>query len=143
MALVLPLFAWACQNAAPPEESADAGPPVDSVALAAAAIGAGMFDSISWADDNAAIERGALVWSISCAKCHGTDGAGGGEFAKTAQWTMPSLLEGDWPLAQDPAGLRKAIYTGTQNGMPHWGLHGLKPRDVDAVAIYIELMLRG
>ena len=27
--------------------------------------------------------------------------------------------------------------------MPHWGMAGLKPRDIDAVTLYIERVLRG
>jgi hypothetical protein len=34
------------------------------------------------------------------------------------------------------------VFTGTANGMPHWGLHGLKARDVDAAARYIATALR-
>jgi hypothetical protein len=34
--------------------------------------------------------------------------------------------------------LRRMIFVGTAEGMPHWGIRGLAVRDVDAVARYIE-----
>ena len=36
-----------------------------------------------------------------------------------------------------------AAYVGHETEMPSWGLYGLKYRDVDAMADYIERGLRG
>ncbi|HUH11750.1 MAG TPA: hypothetical protein VMK65_01515 [Longimicrobiales bacterium] len=54
----------------------------------------------------------------------------------------PSLARRDWPYAGDRLGLRRQVYRGSNAGMPHWGLVGPKPRDVDAVATYIETVIR-
>ncbi len=54
----------------------------------------------------------------------------------------PSFLQADWRFAEDRDGLRKQVFTGNAQGMPHWGFHGLKYRDIDAVAVYIQQGLR-
>jgi mono/diheme cytochrome c family protein len=115
----------------------------DSVALAAALITPEMFDTISWVADSAAVSRGAVVWSYSCRKCHGNSGAGDGGWVQNGDTLRPpSFLAADWQYAGDRGALREQIYTGTNEGMPHWGLAGLKPRDIDAVSLYITRVLR-
>jgi mono/diheme cytochrome c family protein len=115
----------------------------DSVALALAVITPATFDTVSWPSDSAAIARGAVVWTYSCRKCHGVDGSGNGGFVQQGDTVRPpTLLAPEWRLAGDRAAVREQIFTGTNAGMPHWGIVGLKPRDVDAAAIYIEKMLR-
>lgn len=113
----------------------------DSVAEAAAQYDPAAFDSIAWEDADARFERGRVVWSFSCAKCHGGDGKGGGEMAVDHDLAMPDLA-GEWALAGDVAGIRRAVYVGHETEMPSWGLYGLTYRDVDAVAYYIEEGLR-
>jgi mono/diheme cytochrome c family protein len=117
--------------------------PEDTVAAAMAAFDPTAFDSISWPTTEDAVERGGVVFRFSCRKCHGEGGAGDGGFV-TAGDTLrpPSFLTEDWPFAEDKDALRQQIFTGTADGMPHWGLEGLKPRDIDAVAIYIQESLR-
>lgn len=97
-----------------------------------------LFDSISWSDPREARRRGATVYAYSCAKCHGTNGAGdGGHRIQGRLVRPPSFLDVDWRFAEDPAGLRAAIHGGSEGRMPHWGRAGLTARDIDAVADYI------
>ena len=114
----------------------------DSVAQAAAAYDATAFDTIQWASDNDMWERGGVVWSFSCQTCHGSDGLGQGETAVSANLDMPNLVAADWNRAGDLPEIRKAVYIGHESEMPSWGLVGLKYRDIDAVAHYIDDLLR-
>jgi mono/diheme cytochrome c family protein len=117
--------------------------PADSVAIASALLTEESFDTIHWAADTAAVNRGAIVWQFSCQKCHGSDGRGDGGFVLRGDTLRPpTLVHEEWRFAHDPAGLRRQVFVGTDNGMPHWGLVGLKLRDVDAVAHYINEVLR-
>jgi mono/diheme cytochrome c family protein len=125
------------------ERAGSGGVRVDSVALAAGLLTVETFDTISWPSDSAAIARGAVVWTYSCRKCHGTDGSGDGGFVQDGDTLRPpSLLTPEWRFADNRAGAREQIFTGTTGGMPHWGVVGLKPRDIDAVTLYIDKMLR-
>jgi mono/diheme cytochrome c family protein len=118
--------------------------PADSTALAAALLTPETFDTIQWPSDSAALARGAVVWSYSCRKCHGDWGAGDGGFVQRGDTVRPpSFLAPDWQYATDRHGMRERVFTGTNDGMPHWGMVGLKPRDVDAVTLYIQRGLRG
>mgnify|MGYP006307058539 CR=1 FL=1 len=123
------------------EEQAE---PVDTLAEeAAAAFDPAGFDTISWETDQAALERGSVVYSYSCAKCHGRQGFGDGGFVSRGDTLQPpSFHQSDWEYADDPEGLRQVIFTGGGH-MPHWGLEGLPYRDVDAVARYILEGMRG
>lgn len=101
------------------------------------------FDSISWEVPAEAIERGATVYRFSCQKCHGPTGAGDGGFVQGGDTLRPpSFLAEEWRFAEDKDGLREQVFIGAMDGMPHWGMEGLKYRDVDAVAIYIQMDLR-
>lgn len=139
-------FAWlgACGGEPPAQEAVVEGPTrADSVALAMAAFDPAAFDTVSWETPQAAVERGGLVYRISCSKCHGDGGRGNGNFVFQGDTLHPpSFLTTDWRFANDPEGLRQAIYSGNVLGMPYWGLVGLKYRDVDAVALYIVNFLR-
>lgn len=115
----------------------------DTMAMAVAAFDPAGFDTISWDNQQAAMERGATVFRFSCQKCHGVNGAGDGGFVQAGDTLRPpSFREGDWRFAEDLDGLREQIFVGAAEGMPHWGLEGLKYRDVDAVARYIQSDLR-
>jgi mono/diheme cytochrome c family protein len=115
----------------------------DSVSIALAMLSPATFDTIAWPSDSAAIARGAVVWTYSCRKCHGTDGRGDGGFVVKGDTVRPpSLLGADWRFADDRGAMREQVFAGTTDGMPHWGLAGLKPRDIDAVTLYIERILR-
>ena len=145
MITMLIALAWlgACSQEAPPEEVVQGPTWADSVQLAIAAFDATVFDTISWEDEQAAIDRGGLVYRISCSRCHGDGGRGNGNFVLHGDTLRPpSFLTSDWRFAEDGPGLRQQIYTGTVNGMPYWGLLGQSNRDIDAVATYIVLFLR-
>jgi mono/diheme cytochrome c family protein len=114
----------------------------DSVAQAAEMFDPAVFDTIAWASDNERWERGGVVWSFSCQKCHGADGRGQGEVAVQANLAVPDLVAAEWPLAGDVPAIRRAIFVGHESAMPSWGLVGLKYKDVDAVAHYIDDLLR-
>ncbi|MDH5590791.1 MAG: c-type cytochrome [Gemmatimonadota bacterium] len=115
----------------------------DSVQAADQMFDPSAFDTIQWATDSEAIERGNLVFRISCSKCHGESGRGNGNFVLKADTLRPpSFLAAEWRFADDPIGLRRQIFTGNVAGMPYWGLVGLKYRDIDAVALYITRFLR-
>ena len=55
---------------------------------------------------------------------------------------VPSLVEPDWSYANDVEAVRRRIFTGHPDGMPTWGVAGLAPREIDAVAYYIDSVLR-
>lgn len=116
----------------------------DSVMLAEEMYTLAAFDTIAWETPQAALERGSTVWNFSCLKCHGVGGAGdGGAVQRGDTIRPPSFLGEDWRFADDHEGLRRQVFTGTAEGMPHWGFYGLKLRDIDAVAHYIREELRG
>lgn len=139
------VFTWlgACGGEPPAQEVPQGPTRADSVEMAMAAFDPAAFDTIQWETPQAAVERGGLVYRISCSKCHGDGGRGNGNFVLQGDTLRPpSFLAADWRFADDPVGLRQAIYTGNVAGMPYWGLVGLKYRDVDAVARYIIDFLR-
>ena len=116
---------------------------VDSIEAALAMLSPEAWDTIQWESDQVALERGTVVFQFSCSKCHGERGAGDGGFVQGGDTIQPpTFLTADWRFAGDHEGLREHIWAGTVNGMPHWGHHGLKFRDVDAVARYINRGLR-
>ena len=114
----------------------------DSVAMAEVAYDASAFDTIAWATPAARLERGGVVWTFSCQRCHGPDGRGGGELAVQHGLEVPSVVAPDWAYAGVVPAIRHRIFVGHTGEMPNWGLHGLKYRDIDAVAAYIEEVLR-
>lgn len=135
----------ACQDSADTEEAEPdrAALRADSVTMAAAAYDEAAFDTITWESQEARIERGRLVYRISCERCHGQQGRGDGRIAAAADTiNPPSFLEEEWALADDLEGLRARVFAGTAEGMPHWGLYGLTYKDVDAVTTYILEVLR-
>lgn len=135
--------AWGCDSAAPPEEQAQGPSRADSVGIAMQAFDATVFDTIAWESSNEAIQRGGLVFRISCVKCHGELGAGDGNFVLQGDTLRPpSFLAEEWAFADAPLPLRQYIFSGNAAGMPYWGLVGLKYKDIDAVSRYITENLR-
>jgi mono/diheme cytochrome c family protein len=129
------------EREAPVVEEGPSG--ADSVAMAASQFTAAAFDTIEWESRQAALDRGVTVFNFSCMKCHGAEGKGDGEFVTQGDTLRPpDITEPEWRFAQDHEGLREQIYTGTAEGMPHWGLEGLRYRDIDAVATYMRYGLR-
>jgi mono/diheme cytochrome c family protein len=108
------------------------------MAAAEAGFDAAVYDTLTWEDDAARLARGAQVFQFSCSKCHGSEGLGDGGFVLGGDTLQPpSFREPTWAMAGDIAAIREAIFVGTKEGMPHWGLEGLKAESVDAVAHYI------
>ena len=142
---VLLLATVACAGEAPPaDEPNSMAAALDTLRTAQAAYDPAAFDTIEWESPQAAAERGAVVFRFSCEKCHGSQGYGDGGFVIDGDTVRPpSFREPDWRFADDHEGLREQIFVGTAAGMPHWGLEGLKPRDIDAVAIHLRETLRG
>ena len=125
-------------------ETATEEPAVDSVAMAAEVYDPTVFDTLSWESSEATVERGGVVFSYSCARCHGAQGYGDAGFVTQGDTLKPpSFHQSEWRFADDPEGLREMVFTGGEGGMPHWGLEGLSYRDVDAVTTYILERLRG
>jgi len=138
--LACALVLGACSGGPPAQE---AEPPDTMMAVALAAYDLTMFDSIAWDTSREAIERGTVVYNTSCAKCHGEQGRGDAGLVRRGDTLLPpSFREPDWLYAEDKVGLREQIFVGTAENMPHWGLEGLRPRDVDAVAIFILQSMR-
>lgn len=122
---------------APPAEAPPSA--ADTVATALAQFDAAAFDTVAWESPGEAVVRGSVVFSYSCRKCHGTQGYGDGGFVTQGDTVRPpSFHDVDWQYRTDLEGLRRHIFTGTAEGMPHWGLEGLKYRDIDAVARFIQ-----
>jgi len=142
--IVLPLALTLASASCAGEPEAQQTQPADTLtAVAVAAYDATMFDSIAWDTEQAALDRGQVVYNFSCARCHGVGGAGDGGFVRGGDTLRPaSFLREDWPYTDDKASLRQQVFIGTAEGMPHWGLEGLKPRDVDAVATFVLKGLR-
>jgi mono/diheme cytochrome c family protein len=145
LGIAVTLLAVACGGGK--QDQATAG--ADSVGIALAQYSPALFDSITWAADSAEINRGSVVWAWSCKRCHGETGAGDGNFVTQVKDSTgavvpdtlmpPTFLTPGWQYATDKQALIKYIYTGSgQQPMPHWGLSGQKPRDIDAVAAYIQ-----
>lgn len=112
------------------------------VAEAEAAYSPALFDSIGWDADSARFAAGNDIFASRCRKCHGPDGRAGTDYAREQELDVPSLIEADWPYAGDIAAVRRRIFVGHPQGMPTWGVAGLTPREIDAVAYYVLSGLR-
>lgn len=143
LALALPFLLAACGGG----KQEQAAAPPDSTAMALEQYSPALFDTITWSGDSAQRNRGEVVWNFSCKKCHGQlghgDGEGLAELAQMGDTIQPPDFATEWRFGTDREAALKAIYAGTQKGMPHWGLTALKPRDVDAVAAYVRQNLAG
>lgn len=111
-------------------------------AIMAQIFDAATYDTVTWTTERAAIIRGNGIYVEACAFCHGLAGEGGHHYVLHGDTIeTPSFLEHDWPLANDPRGLRRRVFLGNVRGMPHWGLR-LAPRELVAIDIYIRKHLR-
>jgi len=139
-------FTLACgggEEAAPVDDAAAVqAARADSVVEAEAQYDPAAFDTIAWASEAEAWERGGVVFAYSCVKCHGADGTGAGELALQHELEVPSLVAEDWDYAGDVPAIRHRVYVGHESEMPSWGLYGLKYRDIDAVSSYIDEVIR-
>jgi len=101
-----------------------------------------IFDTIAWPSDSARAFEGNNVFASHCRKCHGPEGRGGTAYAENRGLTVPSLVRPDWEAGSDVEAVRHRIFDGHAAGMPTWGVAGISPREVDAVAHYIVDVLR-
>jgi mono/diheme cytochrome c family protein len=99
------------------------------------------FDTIAWTSPQDRAFAGNNVFAAKCRSCHGFMGDGGTEYAQQHNIAVPSLVREDWPYDNVPA-VRTRIFTGHPAGMPTWGVAGITPREIDAVAYYIVEVLR-
>jgi len=120
-------------------EAAAAAAEADSLMAAAeAGYDPSVFDTLTWVSPERRAEYGPTVYISSCARCHGAQGLGDSEFImKGDTLRPPSFREPTWRMAGDIDAIRRAIFVGTLEGMPHWGLEGLSAGAVDAVSAYI------
>ena len=90
-----------------------------------------------------AIDRGALLYRIHCANCHGDDGEGNGPMAEVLTERPPGLTrlprtaEGGFPADEVRAAIdgREAIPSHGRKEMPVWGLtFQQRGRDADQEA---------
>jgi len=114
----------------------------DSVARALEVYDATVFDTLAWENDSARWERGGVVWSFTCQRCHAVDGTGQGPDAIKYDFVVPDITTADWAYADDLPAIREQIFVGHECEMPSMGLIGLSYADVDAAAHYINDLLR-
>ncbi len=143
LVLALSIMLAACGGEAVEEESALTA--ADSVAQALAAFDPTVLDTVSWQSEEAAVARGGNVWKWACATCHGEEGRGEGEYEVEGDTLQPpSFQREEWRFREDPEGLRRYIYAGNVQGMPHWGLRRMAARDIVALDLYIRTeLIRG
>ena len=100
------------------------------------------FDTLSWESDDARALEGNAVFAAKCRSCHGTLGAGETEYATGRGLEVPSLIEPGWALSDSLDAVRRRVFVGHASGMPTWGVAGISPREIDAVAFYVVERLR-
>jgi mono/diheme cytochrome c family protein len=130
------LFGAACEKHEMERPSRDA-----QVAQADSLLSPETFDTVTWQSDSARAFEGNNAYSANCRSCHGYMGEGGTEYARQRNLDPPSLIRADWPYS-DIAAVRHRIFIGHPDGMPTWGVAGITPREIDAVAYYILNVLR-
>ncbi len=101
-----------------------------------------LFDTIQWPSEEQRATAGNLVYADFCRRCHGPVGEGGVVEVAGQQIPVPSLVAAEWRLAADTEAVRQRIFTGHVGGMPSWGISRLTPREIDAVAFYVQELLR-
>jgi mono/diheme cytochrome c family protein len=136
LVLVAAASAAACEKHEfePPDRAA-------RVEAAAAELTPETFDTVAWASSEARAFEGNNTYAAHCRSCHGFQGQGDTEYAREHGLEPPSLVRPDWPY-ENVAAVRNTIYTGHPAGMPTWGVAGITPREIDAVAYYIVHVLR-
>lgn len=99
------------------------------------------FDTITWSSDSLRVAAGNNAYASQCRSCHGYLGRGDTDYAREHNVQPPSLVREDWPYT-DIAAVRRRIFIGHPEGMPTWGVAGITPREIDAVAYYLLEVLR-
>lgn len=100
------------------------------------------FDTLTWADEEERAFLGNSVYASRCRDCHGPLGRGGTPYAANRGLVVPSLTESEWGMASSPDSVRHRVFVGHAAGMPTWGVAGISPREIDAVAFYLLERLR-
>lgn len=78
--------------------------------------------------DAGTIAKGQVVFTTSCASCHGPDGGG---------LIGPNLTDAFWIHGGQPTDVYKVVVNGVlEKGMPNWGKL-LKPEQVQSVVAYV------
>ncbi|HEU5210753.1 MAG TPA: c-type cytochrome [Longimicrobiales bacterium] len=101
-----------------------------------------LFDTIAWESDSLRLAVGNDIFAARCRRCHGYLGQGGPVEVRGDTVDVPSLVAPDWSYTGDVDAIRRRIFTGHPAGMPIWGIAGLAMREIDAVAWYIDAVLR-
>lgn len=101
-----------------------------------------LFDTVQWSGDSVRLAVGNDIFGARCRRCHGYLGDGGSVEILDDTVDVPSLVQPEWDYAGDIDAIRRRIFTGHPRGMPTWGVAGLTPREIDAVAWYIDTVLR-
>jgi mono/diheme cytochrome c family protein len=114
----------------------------EQVAEADSLFSTAMFDTIQWVSPEQRLAAGNDVFAVHCRRCHGPLGQGDMPYARERNLAVPSLAEPDWRYHGDTEAVRRRIFTGHPGGMPTWGIAGITPREIDAVAHYIVEQLR-
>jgi mono/diheme cytochrome c family protein len=115
--------------------------PEERVAEAEAAYDPARFDTIQWASSEERLRTGNEVFAVECRACHGPLGRGDTPYARERGLDVPSLVDPDG-VGDDLEAVRRRIFTGHPAGMPVWGIGGITPREIDAVAYYLLHQLR-
>ena len=143
LCLAIGMVACKAEEEGPSPEELAAAARADSLRMAQEAFDPAAFDTVTWESPQARVDRGATVYRYSCVRCHGDTGEAEATVVfRGDTLNPPSLIQEDWALAEDVEGLQSAIFTGTAEGMPHFGMVGLGARDIDAVIGYIQLAMR-
>jgi mono/diheme cytochrome c family protein len=139
-AVALAVSGVACEIERTPQTRTEA----EEVELAGRRYDPATFDTVVWASQDAAVDRGREIYAWVCADCHGPEGRGdGGRVIDGDTIRPPSFQREDWPYAEDPQALHRQVFVGNTLGMPHWGLRLMRPRDIVALEKYIRLELVG
>jgi cytochrome c oxidase cbb3-type subunit 3 len=80
---------------------------------------------------SASAQRGAAVFEVNCAVCHGPQGKG------MRALGAPNLADGIWLYGGDRASLTQTVTNSRRGVMPAWG-HRLDPVTIKMLAIYVH-----
>lgn len=136
MGLVMVVCVAGCDGNAEPQSAAETEADSERV------YGPAVYDTVNWASERAAIDRGREIYVWSCAHCHGEEGRGDGGRVVNGDTLLPLSFHVDgWRFSRDPDRLHRSVFAGNSLGMPHWPLRQMRPRDIVAVERYIRLEL--
>lgn len=111
------------------------------VASADSLYSAVLFDTVQWESAEVRRRQGNAVYAGDCRRCHGTLGRGDTDYAREQGLDVPSLVGEDFAY-ETVDEVRRRIFVGHAEGMPNFGVGGLTPREIDAVATYVLQVLR-